>query len=227
MRYTPVELRHVRVGRSMFGYKRRDIDKLLEDVADSFEEVWSERGELADKVEDLEKVLSDVKQREALLAATLVSAERAAADSREQARKDAELIVAEAHQAARSVTRGAQGERDRLFAEVRRIETLLRAALGMVEETKHELPPSDLPPEEWPAREDTREFQLAQLVAPEAGETPPAESESEAEPEVESQPELATEQEQLEGLPKLPSVQSVAGLEDDDGQSGGRDFTWD
>ena len=79
MRYTPVELRHIRVGRSLFGYKRHDIDKLLEDVADSFEEVWSERGELADKVEDLEKVLTDIKERESLLAATLVSAERAAA----------------------------------------------------------------------------------------------------------------------------------------------------
>ena len=81
MRYTPVELRHVRVGRSLFGYKRHDIDKLLEDVADSFEEVWRERGELADKVEDLEKILADVKEREALLAATLVSAERAAAEA--------------------------------------------------------------------------------------------------------------------------------------------------
>ena len=46
MRYTPVELRHIKVGRSLFGYKRHDIDKLLEDIADSFEEVWSERGEL-------------------------------------------------------------------------------------------------------------------------------------------------------------------------------------
>ena len=101
MRYTPVELRHIRVGRSLFGYKRHDIDKLLEDVADSFEEVWSERGELADKVEDLEKVLTDIKERESLLAATLVSAERAAADARDHAKKEAELIVAEAHLEAR------------------------------------------------------------------------------------------------------------------------------
>ena len=222
MRYTPVELRHVRVGRSLFGYKRRDIDKLLEDVADSFEEVWSERGELADKVEDLEKILSDVKQREALLAATLVSAERAAADAREQAKREAELIVAEAHQEARSVTRGAQGERERLFAEVRRIETLLRAALGMVEETKHELPPADRPPEEWPAREDTREFQRS-AGRPEAADSPPAEQE--VEPEVEPEPELATEQEQPEAR-QLRSVRR-AGLEDDDGRAGGRDFAWD
>lgn len=204
MRYTPVELRHVRVGRSLFGYKRHDIDKLLEDVADSFEEVWSERGELADRLEELEKILADVKQREALLAATLVSAERAAADAREQARKEAELIVAEAHREARSVTRGAQGERDRLFGEVRRVETLLRAALGMVEETKHELPPSDESGEHWPKREDTREFQAIQ---PQDVPSQPAEPE-------------------VQDVPKLPSVQSVAGLEDDDSASEPRGFTW-
>jgi cell division initiation protein len=211
MRYTPVELRHIRVGRSLFGYKRHDIDKLLEDIADSFEEVWSERGELADKVEDLGKILADVKERESLLAATLVSAERAAADARDQAKREAELIVAEAHIEARSVTRGAQGERDRLFGEVRRVETLLRAALGMVEETKQELPPSaeaGEDEEEWPKREDTREFQAAihPDVAPQPAELdePPADD-----------------------VPKLPPVQSVTGgAEDDDSSSPGRNFSW-
>jgi cell division septum initiation protein DivIVA len=210
MRYTPVELRHVRVGRSLFGYKRHDIDKLLEDVADSFEEVWSERGELADRLEELEKILADVKQREALLAATLVSAERAAADAREQARKEAELIVAEAHREARSVSRGAQGERDRLFGEVRRVETLLRAALGLVEETKNEPPPADESGEHWPKREDTREFQA---IRPE--DIPPQPDE----PQVQDEPEV-------QDAPKLPSVQSVAGLEDEDSPSEPRGFTW-
>jgi cell division septum initiation protein DivIVA len=211
MRYTPVELRHIRVGRSLFGYKRHDIDKLLEDIADSFEEVWSERGELADKVEDLGKILSDVKERESLLAATLVSAERAAADARDQAKKEAELIVAEAHIEARSVTRGAQGERDRLFGEVRRVETLLRAALGMVEETRQELPASSEAgeeEEEWPKREDTREFQAAihPDVAPQAAET---------------------DEPSADDVPKLPPVQSVTGgPEDDDSPSPGRNFSW-
>jgi len=214
MRYTPVELRHIRVGRSLFGYKRHDIDKLLEDVADSFEEVWSERGELADKVEDLSKVLSDIKQREALLAATLVSAERAAADAREQAKKEAELIVAEAHLEARSVTRGAQGERDRLFAEVRRIETLLRAALGVVEESKAELPdshPGD--DEEWPKREDTREFQAA--IHPDVASTP-----------VDAEPDEEAEEQDPDDAPQLPPVQSVSGGPEDDGPVEGRNFSW-
>ena len=211
MRYTPVELRHIRVGRSLFGYKRHDIDKLLEDIADSFEEVWSERGELADKVEDLGKILADVKERESLLAATLVSAERAAADARDQAKKEAELIVAEAHVEARSVTRGAQGERDRLFGEVRRVETLLRAALGMVEETRQELPASSEAgedEEEWPKREDTREFQAA------------------IHPDVAPQP-VETDEPSAADVAKLPPVQSVTGgPEDDDSPAPGRNFSW-
>src|SRR3954454_8985300 len=151
MRYTPVELRHVRLGRSLFGgYKKDELERLLEDVGDSFEEVWRERGELTDKLEDLERLLADVKQRESLLASTLVSAERAAVEAKEAAKREAELIVAEAHQEARSVTRSAQTERERLFAEARRVETLLRAALGMVEETKQGEPSSATPSSEAP-----------------------------------------------------------------------------
>lgn len=185
MRYTPVELRHIRLGRALRGYKRSDTDRLIEDIADSFEEVWRERGELADKLEDVESLLAEVKQRESLLATTLVSAQKAAADAKEQAQREAELIVAEAHQEARSITRTAQAERERLFAEGRRVETLLRTALGMVEESRTELPAAALPPEQWPKRQDTREFQAVtpeeppklppvQPLAPVEDEEPPA-----------------------------------------------------
>ncbi len=160
MRYSPVELRHVKLGTSFFGgYKRDETDKLLEEVVDSFEEVWRERGEFADKLEDLETRLAEVSKRETLLTSALVAAEKSAADAIENARREAEVIVAEAHQESRSVTRAAQGERQRLFAEVRRIETLLRAALGMVEETRHGETASDSPSESWPNRQDTREFE--------------------------------------------------------------------
>jgi cell division initiation protein len=165
MSYTPVELRHVRLRRGLLGYKRSAVDQLLVEVADSFEDVWRERGELADEVEDMGKKLVELKRREELLAHTLVAAERAASDVRDQAKRESELIVAEAHQEARSIARAAQGEHARLFAEVRRMEALLRAALGMVEEAAHESPSEDAEPgaepkkgETWPNRDDTREF---------------------------------------------------------------------
>ena len=190
MRYTPVELRHVKLGRSWRGYTRHETDKLLEDVADSFEDVWRERGELTDKLHEVQKTLDEVKQREALLASTLVSAERAAVDAKEAARREADLIVAEAHGEARSVTRAAQAERERLFAEARRVETLLRAALGMIDESQSPRQESDgpsAPPlESWPNREDTREFRpvaVADADGPEAPQLPPVtEAEEEDEP---------------------------------------------
>jgi cell division initiation protein len=206
MRYTPVELRHVRIGKSLVGGFRKDeTQKLLEDVADSFEEVWRERGELADKVEEIEKVLADVRQREQLLTSALVSAERAAADARAQAKREAEVIVAEAHQEARSVTRTAQGERERLFADVRRMETLLRAALGMVEEASAGAPADpDAADESWPRREDTREFKAVEPAAD------AADAAAEADPA------------------PLPPVQTVPDTPetDDDGPWTGRDFAW-
>ena len=194
MRYTPVELRHVRIGRSLFrGYKSDETERLLEDIADSFEEVWRERGELADKVEEMEKVLAEVKQRETLLATTLVAAEKTAAEAIENAKRQAEVIIAEAHGEARSITRTAQAERERLFSEARRVETLLRAALGMVEESNAALPAleqaADAAVDSWPLRpeprQDTREFE-AVSPPPEAPRLPPVQEETAPEPGAES-----------------------------------------
>ena len=103
------------------GYKRGGRTQLLDDVADSFEDVWRERGELADSSRTLEKQLDELKQREALLARRSIAAEQAAAEVRSRAKREAELILAEAHQESRSITRAAQSERERLFAEARRV----------------------------------------------------------------------------------------------------------
>ena len=162
MTYTPVELRHVKIERRPFGYKRDAVERLLDEVAASFEEVWRQRGELDDRVDELGKELAELRRREELLAQALVAAEQAASDVRAHARREAELIVAEAHQEARSIVRSAQAERARLGADARRVEALLRAALGMVEEAAREPGQGDegdpAPGETWPRREDTREF---------------------------------------------------------------------
>src|SRR3954451_7158399 len=172
MRYSPVELRHVKLGKAFFGgYDRDETDRLMVDIVDSFEEVWRERGEFADKLEDLEKRLEEVSKRESLLTATLVAAEKTAAEAIEHAKREAEVIVAEAHQESRSITRAAQGERQRLFAEVRRIETLLRAALGMVEETG--IAAEERSSESWPNRQDTREFEALSPAPQPPAQLPP------------------------------------------------------
>ena len=134
MAMTPVEIRHVQLGRSLRGYRRELVDRLLADVADSFEDVWRERADLADKVEQLELDLVRHKELEGLLRTTLVSAESASQQLREQARKEAETILSEAHAEARAVARRASAEKERLDTELRRIKSLLRSALDSLDD---------------------------------------------------------------------------------------------
>jgi cell division initiation protein len=134
MSYTPVEIRHVRLKRGLFGYRKQPVDRLLEEIADSFEVVWRERADLADKVEHLEGELSRHRDLETLLRTTLTSAESAAHDLKDKARRESELIIGEAHSEARSVVRDARAEHERLRAEIRRVKALLGAALDAVED---------------------------------------------------------------------------------------------
>src|ERR1044072_8329279 len=97
MALTPVEIRHIRLGRGFRGYKRSTVDRLLAGVAETFEGGGRERPDLADKVEQLELDLVRHKELEGLLRTTLVSAESAAQQLREQARKEAETIGGEGH----------------------------------------------------------------------------------------------------------------------------------
>ena len=131
MALTPVEIRHLTPPRTIFrGYKAADTERLLEEIAASFEDVWRERADLADKVEQLETDLVRYRELEALLRTTLVSAEQASAQTRDQARREAELILGQAHAEAREIQRRSLAENERLEQDSRRLRAQLQEALS-------------------------------------------------------------------------------------------------
>jgi len=134
MTITPVELHHIDLKRGLFGYRRQPVDRLLEEIERSFEQTWRERADYADRIEQLQADLARHRELEALLRTTLVSAERSAHEQKAQAKKEADLIVEEAHAEARAVTRAASIERERLLADARKVKALLAAALDAVED---------------------------------------------------------------------------------------------
>jgi cell division initiation protein len=136
MGYTPVELRHVRFGRGLLGYRRGAVDRTLAEVVESFEDAWRERAELAERVEQLEGDLVRHRELESLLRTTLVSAEKAAHDLKDTARREAALILEGAQAEAREIARAARAESARLSTEIRRVRTLLAAALATVDEAE-------------------------------------------------------------------------------------------
>jgi cell division initiation protein len=132
MAYTPVELRHVGFKRGLFGYQRSAVDRTIEEVVDSFEVVWRERADYADRIEQLQGDLKRHRDLETLLRSTLTTAEQAAHELKDHARREAALVLEEAHAEARKITRDAVAERERLGAETHRIKALLGAALDAV-----------------------------------------------------------------------------------------------
>jgi cell division initiation protein len=134
MAFTPVELRHVSFKRGLFGYQRGSVDDAIEEAVDSFETVWRERADFADRIEQLESDLKRHRDLESLLRSTLTTAEQSAHELRDQARREAALILEEAHAEARQITRDAIAERERLATETHRIKALLAAALDAVDD---------------------------------------------------------------------------------------------
>ena len=142
MALTPVEIRHLTPPRTAFGgYRTGPTEKLLEDIATSFEDVWRERADLSDKVEQLETDLVRFRELESLLRTTLVAAEQASAQMRDQARREAKLILSEAHAEAREIQRRAVTENERLSQEARRLRAQLIDALSVLDEPERETAP--------------------------------------------------------------------------------------
>jgi cell division initiation protein len=136
MTITPVELHHISLKRGLFGYSRAGVDQLIEEIERSFEEVWRQRADFADRIEQLDSDLSRHRELESLLRTTLLSAEKSAHELKAQAKREADHILEEAHAEARFVTREAAAERSRLLTDARKVRALLEAALDAVEDAE-------------------------------------------------------------------------------------------
>ena len=137
MGLSPVELRHERPRMRPFGYRKADVDHLLESATDAYEVVWRERADLDDRVHELESELARHRETEEAMRSALVSAERAADELRAAASRQAELIIRDAESKARDLVHGAYAERERvrretsrLLAEEAEFRLRLRSLLG-------------------------------------------------------------------------------------------------
>jgi cell division initiation protein len=117
-----------------WGYGRGAVDRVLDEVVQSFEEVWRERAELQDRLEQMDSDIARYRDLETLLRKTLVSAERSAQELKDQARREADIVMTEAHAEARLIKQQALAEREHLRGEASKIKALLRSALAIVDD---------------------------------------------------------------------------------------------
>ena len=66
MGLAPTEIRHIPIPRGLRGYRRGAVEQLLDEIADSYEDVWRDRAELSDRIEHLEEELTRHRELESL-----------------------------------------------------------------------------------------------------------------------------------------------------------------
>jgi cell division initiation protein len=145
---TPTTIRNTEPSRGWLrGYRRDDVHRLLDDVADELAAAIRERDELASRVESLETEAERHRELEAALSSALVSAEQAANEAKAQARRESDLIIREAHADARRTVREAAAERRQLEDGITELRARIRSLLGLLEASELEDSSAAAPPD--------------------------------------------------------------------------------
>jgi len=106
-RMTPLEIQKHEFSRKWKGLDPVEVQTFLTDVAEDMEALAREKADLETRLRSLEQENDEHRERERILKQTLLSAQQASEDIRNAARREAELIVREAHDSSEKLTHSA------------------------------------------------------------------------------------------------------------------------
>jgi cell division initiation protein len=130
MKITPLDIQQMVFQVKLRGYDRDEVNRFLEEVAQTVESLNRDNAGLRERIVSLEQQVAELKRTEVTLSNTLVSAQSLADDVKRSAQRDAELIVKEAELKAGELFRQARVE----LAETQRdLSMLKKQRLLMVE----------------------------------------------------------------------------------------------
>jgi DivIVA domain-containing protein len=115
-RLTPLDVRKTDFRKSVRGYDKLEVEDFRSRVADELERVLRERLQLEERLRITIDQLKDYRQREKAMNDALVAAQQMRAETREQAEREAQMIVREAEADAERRLDRARRELERLDA---------------------------------------------------------------------------------------------------------------
>lgn len=98
--FTSLDARRYDFGNALRGYDRARVDQFREQVAEELERLARSNQELEQKARNFHEQLKSFRERDRALNEALISAQQLRGDIREQAEREAQLIVREAQQEA-------------------------------------------------------------------------------------------------------------------------------
>ena len=119
MRITPMDIRQQQFTVKMFrGFDVQEVNTFLEDVAQDYEAQVKENTLLKEQLQALEERTRGIEDREKVLQETLVTTQRVADEMRENARREAAIVVREAELRGERAVETARIEEGRIRTEI-------------------------------------------------------------------------------------------------------------
>jgi len=122
VKITPMDIRSHQLKKSMRGFDPRDVEALKELAADALEDAGRDIASLEEKLKTAQTRLDGQLANEAILRDTITTAQRMVEDLKTSARKEAELIIAEAKLQGEGLIRTAQTRHQQLQEEIYRLK---------------------------------------------------------------------------------------------------------
>lgn len=120
MKLSPLDIQHAEFGSAMNGYSKRQVREFLERVANELEGVLRENQNLRDSGKQYSEQINELQSSEAELKRVVIAAERIASEIRENAKREAELIVQEAGDTRRNILAETENFRQKTLSETER-----------------------------------------------------------------------------------------------------------
>ena len=156
MRITPIDIAHKSFAKKLMGLDADEVTEFLQQVATQLESTIQERNSLKEALREKELSLMEYKERDKVLKETIATANQMAERLRQDAEREAKLIVADAQQKAEMITRDSRDSLKKMYQEVTdlkrvrmqfeaNLKALAQAHLSLIEQGEKYMPQMQLP----------------------------------------------------------------------------------
>jgi cell division initiation protein len=121
MRITPIDIQQQQFKSRLMGYDKAGVDSFLEIVAGELERLLRQNQDLQEELARARSSLSEIRDREATLKETLLTTQKVTDELKANARREAELLLADTELRAEKLMRSAEDRRLQLLDEIHEI----------------------------------------------------------------------------------------------------------
>ncbi len=129
---TPLDVRRYEFGKALRGYDPERVDQFREQVAEELERLLRLNQDLDSKARGFHEQLRAFRERDKAINEALISAQQLRGEIREQAEKEGQLIIREAHSDADRIAEEARVEIRRMEDQIAALDRTRRAYLAQL-----------------------------------------------------------------------------------------------